>query len=116
MRILALSILMAIPLAQALACSCAFNPAGNSPCQAGWEAAAAFTGTVLDIIEPAPPASIPAPQDGGRSSARRTVNDPPLPAVFPKREVRLLVGAVLNGVGPGPSEITVLTGLGGGDC
>ena len=115
MRLSVLSIVLALPGAHAWACSCAVNPAGNRPCQAAWESAAVFSGTVIDITGPMVVPLAPL-QEGGRALARPTTNDPPRPPAFPKLQVRLRVNEVVNGLSAGGQEVSILTGRGGGDC
>jgi hypothetical protein len=101
------------PLAPLWACSC--SPISAPPCQAAWAATAVFTGTVLDIAEPAPPQ--PQLQTTGPKATRALMYDSstrPLP--WPKRVVRLHIAQVLTGVDPSQREIEIVTGMGGGDC
>jgi len=107
--------LLAAPLAPVWACSCV---AGSiPPCQAAWDYVAVFTGTVIDIADPAPP---PQPQNVGPNPIRPSIYySPTLPGrPFPssKRVVRIQIAEVLTGVEPGQKEIEIVTGMGGGDC
>lgn len=114
MRILALIAVLGMPGVPVWACSCAANP--NPPCQAAWDMSAVFTGTVTDITEPQPHRPVSLPFSGERVTARRTAGDPPPPDVFRKREIRLSVDEVLTGISAGETEVSILTGMGGGDC
>ena len=111
MRVMVLIALLVAPLAPLWACSCV--PEFGPPCQAAWTATAVFTGTVIDIAEPAPP----QPQTAGPKPIRTPIYDSsarPLP--WPKRIVRMRIGEVLTGVDPGQQEIEIVTGMGAGDC
>ena len=113
MRVTALIVSLVAPLAPLWACSC--SPISEPPCQAAWTATAVFTGTVLDIAEPAPPQL--RPQTAGPKSIRTPLYDSsakPLP--WPKRVVRIQIAQVLTGVDPVQKEIEIVTGMGGGDC
>lgn len=114
MRILALIAVLGMPGVPVWACSCALNP--NPPCQAAWDVSAVFTGTVIDITEPQPPRPVSPPFSGERVTARRSAADPPRSDVFRKREIRLSLGEVLTGISAGETQVSVLTGMGGGDC
>jgi len=105
--------LLLAPLAPVWACSCV--PGSVPPCQAAWDYAAVFTGTVIDIAEPVPP----QPQTVGPKSTRPSMyydskSRPPLSSR--KRVVRIQIADVLTGVDPGQKEIEIVTGMGGGDC
>jgi hypothetical protein len=103
-------VLMIVPLTRVLACSCA-GP-GN-PCSAAGRAAAVFTGTVLDIIEPARP--LPGGIGSSAMASRPAVGSvASVPRPF--RMVRMQVGEVLTGIGSGQKQVEIVTGLGGGDC
>src|ERR1700739_3704735 len=98
MRMIAPIALLLAPLAPVWACSCA--PGSQPPCQAAWNYAAVFTGTVIDIADPAPP---PHPQTAVAKSTRPSMiyssAAPPLSSH--KRVVRLQIAEVLTGVDPG---------------
>jgi hypothetical protein len=79
-------------------CSCAVSPLGAPACQTAWTHAAVFTGMVTEIVEPDRSFAIAPPAD------------------FPQRKVRFAVSEALTGLPPSTKEITVETGLGGGDC
>ena len=83
------------PLAPAWACSC--PPISQPPCQAAWNYTAVFTGTVIDIAEPAPP----QPQTAGPKSTRPSMyydskSRPPFSSH--NRLVRIQIAEVLTGV------------------
>ena len=113
-------ILLAMPFIALLAprldaCSCS-TP--GTPCHAAGIAAAAFTGTVLNItFYPAQP----VPADNARPAAARRLSAPALAdggralsrAFF---LIRIQVEDVLSGIDPGQREIEVVTGLGEADC
>lgn len=110
MRVLLGIVLMTVPLTRLLACSCV-GP--GTPCLAVGSAAAVFSGTVLDIADPA------RPLPGGIASSA-LASRPRVGSVahvsWPLRVVRMQVGEVLSGIGPGQSQIEIVTGMGGGDC
>jgi len=112
MRGMALIIFLVAPLAPVWACSC--SPISEPPCQAAWTATAVFTGTVLDIAEPAPP----QPQTGGSKPIRQPLfyDSSRTPLLWPKRIVRMQIAEVLTGVDPRQQQIEIVTGMGGGDC
>ena len=114
MRVMVLIASLVAPLAPVWACSCV--PGSEPPCQAAWNYTAVFTGTVIDIAEPAP---LPQPQTAGPKPIRPFIyydskSRPPLSSR--KRVVRIQIAEVLNGVDPGQKEIEIVTGMGGGDC
>jgi hypothetical protein len=80
----------------------------GSPGSAAGRSAAVFTGTVLSITDPVPPAS-------PREAANRVRANGPRVLVPPNRIVRLRVSEALSGVLP-QAEVDVVTGMGGGDC
>jgi Carboxypeptidase regulatory-like domain len=86
-------------------------------CGAAGSSAAAFTGTVLGIVNAPPPIVPPgaSPTQTGRIPAGRFAGNPPLPH-RPLRAIRIRIGEVLSGVEPSQQEIEILTGVGGGDC
>jgi len=113
MRVMVLIVLLLAPLSPVWACSCV--PGSVPPCQAAWDYAAVFTGTVIDIADPAPP---PQPQTAGPKTSRPSMIYSPTapPLSSRKRVVRIQIAEVLNGVDPGQKEIEILTGMDGGDC
>jgi hypothetical protein len=96
MRVLVLIALLLAPLTPIWACSC--FPVPEPPCQAAWTATAVFTGTVIDIAEPAPiPPQPAAPQTDGPKAARASMFYSSIPPVsFRKRVVRLQIAEVLT--------------------
>ena len=112
-------ILLAIPFIALLAprldaCSCS-TP--GTPCHAAGIAAAAFTGTVLNMTwNPVQPFQVDGLRAGQRGLSASRVADPmrPIPRAF--YVVRIQVAEVLSGIAPGQKEIEVVTGGGGGDC
>src|SRR5258706_174957 len=90
MRVVVLIAFLFAPVAPVWACSCA--PTGP-PCQAAWTATAVFTGTVIDVAEPAPhPPQPAAPQTDGPKAARPSMYYSSIPPVsFRKRAVRLQI-------------------------
>ncbi|HYR90903.1 MAG TPA: carboxypeptidase regulatory-like domain-containing protein [Terriglobia bacterium] len=105
--------LLAAPVMDASACSCA-TVGSNPPCQAAWGVAAVFTGTVVEITEPS---LVVPPQTGASTSGRQTVNDPRQPQLpWPKRIIRMKLGEAFTGVDPAAKEVEIATGRGGGDC
>lgn len=113
MRLMIAAALIVLPWPQLLGCSCVGS---STPCSAAGSAAAAFTGTVLNIADPPAPiiAPVAGPTEARRVAANRLAgNSTP---VRPLRTIRIRVGEVLSGVEPGQQEIEILTGLGGGDC
>jgi hypothetical protein len=110
MRTLLLVVMLALPFSSVQACSCV---GGGQPCQAAGISAAVFTGTVVDIANPAPPVFLPG--TGGNAS-RRSADSPPSPLPRQLRTIRFRVADVLTGLAPGQREIEILTGMGGGDC
>ncbi|HEX4275712.1 MAG TPA: hypothetical protein VHZ74_10175, partial [Bryobacteraceae bacterium] len=113
MRLLIAAALVVLPWPRLWACSCV---GGSTPCGAAGSSAAAFTGTVISIVNAPPPIVPPAASltQTGRLPAGRFAGSPPLPRSL--RTVRIRIGEVLSGVEPGQQEIEILTGLGGGDC
>jgi hypothetical protein len=85
-------IVLSLSAIRAWCCSCAGSPVGNPPCQSAWQYDAVFTGTVESIAAPA--TALP----------------------FPQRQIRLTVAEPFRGIDPGPRDIVIETGLGGGDC
>ena len=74
-----------------------------------------FTGTVLDIAEPAP--APPQSQTAGPKPVRTPFYDSsPRPSSSHNRVVRMQIAEVLTGVDPAQKEIEIVTGTGGGDC
>ena len=113
MRVMVLIALLLAPLAPVWACSC--SPISEPPCLAAWSATALFTGTVIDIVEPAPRQS--QPQTAGPKPIRAPFYESSKTALpWPKRVVRMQIAEVLTGVDPGQKEIEIVTGIGGGDC
>ena len=107
--------LLAAALEPVWACSCA--PKSEPPCQAAWNYSAVFTGTVIDIADPAPaPPQTVAPKAVGPLIYYPSTKATPTPLTGPKRVVRMQIAEVLTGVDPGQKEIEILTGMGGGDC
>lgn len=101
------------PVGRLFACSC-MGPA--LPCAAAGSSAAVFTGTVLEIVKPAPIAPAPNSLPDGRIALQsRRVGGGSMPPP-PLRTVRMQVNQVLNGVAPGQTQIDIVTGMGGGDC
>lgn len=113
MRLLIAAALVVLPWPRLWACSCI---GVSTPCAAAGASAAAFTGTVVSIVNAPPPIVAPAasPTQTGRLPASRFAGSPQLPRSL--RTVRIRIGEVLSGVEPGQQEIEILTGLGGGDC
>jgi len=114
MRVLVLIAMFLTPLPSVWACSCV--PGSVPPCQAAWDHTAVFTGTVIDIADPAPP---PQPQIAvPNPTSKRMYYDSPSrpPLSTQKRVVRIQIVEVLTGVDPGQKEIEIVTGMGGGDC
>src|SRR5258706_8469141 len=109
MRILLAIVLMTAPLTRLWACSCLGQA---TPCSAAGVAAAAFTGTVLNITDLARP--LPVGNTVPASNIRPSGPVSALPR--PLRVVRMQLGEVLSGVDPGQKEIEIVTGKGGGDC
>jgi hypothetical protein len=68
-------------------------------CESAWHYDAVFTGRVTGIAEPRP-ADAAAVQ----------------PMSFPRKQVKFAISEVLSGLEPSLQEITIETGLGGGDC
>src|SRR5689334_6608825 len=108
---LATAVVLLFFAAPAWACSCGVF-GSNPPCQAAWNASADFTGTVVDITQPSP---VPVPNVSTDRTGRRSVNDPPVAFVSPKKIIRIKVGEALRGVN-GQKEVEIVTGNGGGDC
>jgi hypothetical protein len=106
--------LIVLPWPRLWACSCV---GGSRPCGAAGNAAAAFTGTVLNIADLPAPIVIPGavPTQARRVAAGRFAGNA-TPPLRPLRTIRIRIGEVLSGVEPGQHEIEILTGLGGGDC
>jgi hypothetical protein len=114
MRLLVAVALVVLPWSRLWGCSCV---GGSTPCGAAGSAAAAFTGTVLNIADPPAPIVIPGagPTQARRLAAGRDSGNS-TPPLRPLRTIRIRISDVLSGVEPGQQEIEVLTGLGGGDC
>jgi Carboxypeptidase regulatory-like domain len=110
MRVMVLIASLVAPFAPLWACSCIGT---EPPCQAAWTATAVFTGTVLDIADPAPP----PPQPAGPKPIRPSIYySSTTPFSSHNRVVRMQIAEVLTGVDPGQKEIEIVTGMGGGDC
>jgi len=112
MRLMVAAALIILPGPRLWGCLCA---GGSTPCSAAGSAAAAFTGTVLNIADPRAPiiTSGAGPTEARRMAANRLAGNS-TPAVRPLILIR--IGEVLSGVEPGRQEIEILTGFGGGDC
>lgn len=71
-------------------------------CQSAWQHHAVFTGVVTDIASPGPRTFAPGqPRPTGR---------------FPQKQVSMKITRALTGLDASAKEITIETGLGGGDC
>ena len=84
-------------------CSCLALPIGNPVCQSVWGHSAVFTGVVTAIDDPgmlrlSPGESLPPPDR------------------FPQKQVTIKITQAFTGIDPSTKEITIETGLGGGDC
>jgi hypothetical protein len=114
MRLIIAAVLIVLPWARLLGCSCA---GGSTPCSADGSAAAAFTGTVLNVADPPAPITTPGTSPtGARRMAANRLADNSTPPIRPLRTIRIRIGEALSGVEPGQQEIEILTGPGGGDC
>lgn len=111
MRVLPILMLVVAPVSYLWSCSCS-GP--GAPCQAAGLAAAAFTGTVLNITDQ-PAQFLPAENSGPIAASRRT-NGTPVLLSPSARVVRLQVRDVLSGVPVGQTQIEIVTGLGDADC
>ena len=111
MRVLLGIALMTVPLSRLLACSCVGQ---GTPCSGAGNAAAVFTGTVLEVTDPAWPR--PGEITSSALSNRRRAVDSVNPLPRPLRVVRMQVREVLSGIGPEQKQIEIATGMGGGDC
>ena len=84
-------------------CSCMALPTGNPACQSVWGHSAVFTGVVTAIDDPgilrlAPGESLP-PLDR-----------------YPQKQVSIKITQSFTGLDSSAKEITIETGIGGGDC
>ena len=84
--------MIAVFVPQALACSCGRT---HLPCEAAWNAAAEFTGSVMDVTDPTVHTSWPS---------------------WPKRTIRIKLTQMVTGLEPGIEEVEIVTGMGNGDC
>jgi hypothetical protein len=85
------------------ACSCTVSVVPKPACELVWHSEATFTGVVTDIVDP----GIPMVKPGER---------PPDLDRVPRRQVILKVNEVFTGLASHTKQITLETGLGGGDC
>jgi hypothetical protein len=85
------------------ACSCVVSFVPKAACELAWQSEATFTGEVTDIVDPGIPFVKPGerPLDLDR---------------FPRKKVTLRVREAFTGLASGTQQITIETGLGGGDC
>jgi uncharacterized membrane protein len=110
MRVLVVLALTPVALPQLWGCSCVGE---STPCAATGSAAAAFSGTILEVIDPPNPVTV---RTGGLALAGRVAGDTKVILPRPLRSVRIRIDEVLSGVDPAQQEIEILTGQGGGDC
>jgi hypothetical protein len=99
--------LVILPWPRLWGCSCA---GGSTPCGAAGSAAAAFTGTVLNVADP--PATIITPGTGPAGARRMAANrwaDNSAPPVRSLRTIRIRISEIFSGVEPGLQEIKILT-------
>jgi hypothetical protein len=75
----------------------------QSACELVWQSEATFAGVVTDIVDP----GIPFAKPGERPSDLDR---------FPRKKVTLKVNEAFTGLTAETKQITIETGLGGGDC
>jgi len=113
MRLIVAVALIVVPGPGLWGCLCA---GGSTPCNAAGSAAAAFTGTVLNIADPPAPIVIRGDVPTGDRRMAYPLADNSTRPERRLRTIRIRIGDVLSGVEPGRQEIEILTGFGGGDC
>ena len=87
----------------AYACTCGVSIMPPLPCQIAWHHHAVFTGVVTDIVDP----GFPTVERG---------EAPPSAIGFRKKQVTLKLSEAFTGLASDVKEVTIDTGLGGGDC